>query len=101
MEEAINKIISDYIKENNLSLNLNKGSKKVIIKSKDIVLDVEILKEIILKAKFEKKNNLDSDYIYYVAPSCKYYITDNMYETNDLDLNYGFLLIFYHFLILK
>ena len=92
MEKEINKVLTEYIKENNLLLvfNIDTNYKKIIVKTQDIVLDVELLKTILLKAKIEKKT--DYEYYYYIAPSCKYYISENIQEPNDLDLNFVYLL---------
>ena len=92
MEKEINKVLTEYIKENNLLLvfNIDTNYKKIIVKTQDVVLDVELLKTILLKAKIEKKT--DYEYYYYIAPSCKYYISENIQEPNDLDLNFVYLL---------
>jgi len=92
MEKEINKVLTEYISANNLPLvfNIDTNYKKIIVKTQDIVLDVELLKTILLKAKIEKKN--DYEYYYYIAPSCKYYISENIQESNDLDLNFAYLL---------
>ena len=92
MEKEITRAITEYINANKLSLdlNINEEYKKIILKTKDIVLDAELLKVIVLNTKYEKKD--DYDYFYYITPSCKYYISGNAQEINDLDLNFTYLL---------
>ena len=86
MEEKIISLINLYYKEKNLEYDISRDYKKVMIKNIDIVTDVDLLRYILLNAKFEKKN--DYDYFYYTTKTCKFYFSNEMEEI-DLGLIYS------------
>lgn len=92
MEETINKTINEFITGKNLSFQIDRDYKKVILRTKDITIDVELLKEILLNTKIMKKEGYDNDYFYYITPSFKLYISENIHDNNDVDLNFTYLL---------
>ena len=87
MENEINQTVLDYLEENKISIKIDKEYNKIILRTKDIVIDAEILKKILYNDKVSKKS--DHDYCYYVTPSCRFYIDSN---NEDIDLNYTYLL---------
>lgn len=86
MEEKIISLINSYYKEKNIKYEISRDYKKVMIKNIDIVTDVDLLRYILLNAKFEKKN--DYDYFYYTTKTCKFYFSNGMGEI-DLGLIYS------------
>ena len=86
MEEKIISLINSYYKEKNLEYEISRDYKKVMIKNIDIVTDVDLLRYILLNAKFEKKK--DYDYFYYTTKTCKFYFSNEMEEI-DLGLIYS------------
>ena len=95
MEEAISKTVSEYMKEKEKSIKIDKDYKKGNFKTNNIILDAEILKEILLKTKIEKI--IDYDYYSYITPSCRLYLSpENFNKINDIDLNFSYIINFYY-----
>ena len=92
MEEAINITINEFISDKKISCQINRENKKTILRTKDIVIDAELLKVILLNTKIDKKEGYDYDYFYYITPSFKFYISENINNNNDIDLNFSYLL---------
>ena len=92
MEEAINITINDFISDKKISCQINRDYKKAVLLTKDIVIDAELLKVILLNTKIDKKEGYDYDYFYYITPSFKFYISENINNNNDIDLNFSYLL---------
>ena len=90
LEVEINKIISDYLSEKKLSIQIEKDYKKIMLKTNDIFIDADLLKTILSNTKLEKK--AENDYFQYVTPSCRFYISENIHSSNDIDLNYTYIL---------
>lgn len=59
MEKAINEKITEYFAQKNLPIELKTDYKKGIVKTKDVVIDGELLQLLLLSnLKIEKKKNL-------------------------------------------
>ena len=90
MQEGINQTILSYLKEKNLNFQIDNDYNKILIKTNDIVIDAELLKEIINSNIMEKS---DYDYCNFITQSCRFFISDN---SNDIDLNFSYLLTKYY-----
>ena len=90
MQEGINKTILSFLKEKNINLQIENDYNKTLIKTNNIVIDAELLKEIINSDLMKKS---DYDYCNFITQSCRFFISDN---NNDIDLNFSYLLTKYY-----
>lgn len=96
MEEAINEKIKEYFTQKKLPIELKTDYKKGIVKTKDIVIDGELLQLLLLSnLKFEKKEEYE-DYYNLVTPSFRFYMTEKADSNKDIELNFTYLLSMYH-----
>ena len=95
MEEAINAKITEYLTNKNLPIKLKTDYKKGIVKTKDIIIDGELLQLLLLSnLKFEKKEEYE-DYYNLVTPSFRLYMRENIDSNKELELNFTYLLNIY------
>ena len=96
MEKAINEKITEYFAQKNLPIELKTDYKKGIVKTKDVVIDGELLQLLLLSnLKIEKKEEFE-DYYNLVTPSFRFYMTEKVDSNKDLELNFTYLLSMYH-----
>ena len=93
MEAIINKKITEYIEQKGLSLKFDKDYKSGIFKTKDPVIEAELLKEILVNTELKKEDDYDS--YHFVGSSFRMYIND-IVNSNDIDLYFSYLLDIYH-----
>ena len=96
MEKVINEKILEYLREKNLAIELKTDYKKGTVKTKDIVIDGELLQLLLLSnIKIEKKEEYE-DYYTLVTPSFRLYMKENVDSNKDIELNFTYLLDKYH-----
>ena len=92
MEKVINEIISEYLIKKNLAIELKTDYKKGTVKTKDIVIDGELLQLLLLSnIKIDKKEAYE-DYYNLVTPSFRFYMKENVDSNKDIELNFTYLL---------